>query len=168
MLRRLRTLRLKYRAIIYGCLVSYGVFFGGTIFVNMVAAAASADRAGLQVARQSPAFMAALFILGLVAPAAGGYLAARMSPRAELTHALAVGVVITILALFNPALFSNRPDLLGHPRHRADTPGSLHWRPPAAIPVGTFHRSRLVAAASHRRHTRVHSFQGATQLRVVQ
>ena len=113
MLRRLRTLRLKYRAIIYGCLVSYGVFFGGTIFVNMVAAAASADRAGLQVARQSPAFMAALFILGLVAPAAGGYLAARMSPRAELTHALAVGLVITILALFNPALFSNRPDLLG-------------------------------------------------------
>ena len=113
MLRRLRTLRLKYRAIVYGCLTSYGVFFGGTIFVNMVAAAASGDQASLQVARQSAAFEVSLFILSLVAPAAGGYLAARMSPRAELTHALAVGVVITILALLNPALFSNRPDLLG-------------------------------------------------------
>ena len=89
------------------------MFFGGTIFANMVAAAASGDRASLQVARESAAFMAAIFILSMLAPAAGGYLAARMSPRAELTHALAVGVVITILALLNPALFSNRPDLLG-------------------------------------------------------
>ena len=113
MLRRLGTMRLRYRAIVYGCLVSYGVFFGGTIFVNMVAAAASSDQASLQVARQSAAFMIALFILSLVAPAAGGYLAARMSPRAEFTHALAVGLVITILALLNPAFFSNRLDLLG-------------------------------------------------------
>ena len=36
-----------------------------------------------------------------------------MSPRAELTHALAVGLVIMILALLNPAFLSNRPDLLG-------------------------------------------------------
>ena len=113
MLRGLRTLRLKYRAIIYGCLVSYGVFFGGTILANMVAAAASGDPASLQVARQSAEFMASLFILSIVAPAAGGYLAARLSPRAELTNALAVGAVLTMLALLNPALFSSRPDLLG-------------------------------------------------------
>ena len=112
MLRILGTLRLKYRAIIYGCLVSYGVFFGGTIFSNMVATAASSDQASLQVARQSAAFIASLFILSLLAPAVGGYVAARLSPRAELTHALAVGLVIMILALLNPAFFSNRPDLL--------------------------------------------------------
>lgn len=110
---RFRTLRFRYRAVVYGCLVSYGVFFGGTIFANMVAAAASGDPASLQVARQSAAFESSIFILSIVAPAAGGYMAARMAPRAELTHALAVGVVITLLALFNPALFSNRPDLLG-------------------------------------------------------
>ncbi len=105
-------MRLKYRAIVYGCLLNYGVFFGGTIFVNMVAAAASGDPASLQIARQSAAFRASLFILSLLAPAAGGYVAARMSPRAELTHALAVGLVLIILALFNPALFSSSPDIL--------------------------------------------------------
>ena len=52
MLRRPRTLRFKYRALVYGCLMSFGVFFGGTILVNMVAAATSADPG--QPASRSP------------------------------------------------------------------------------------------------------------------
>ena len=86
MLRRFGAVRLKYRAIGYGCLVSYGMFFGGTILANMVAAAASSDPAGLQLARQSAGFKAALFVAGLLGTVAGAYLAARLAPRAELAN----------------------------------------------------------------------------------
>lgn len=113
MLWRFSAVRLKYRAIGYGCLVSYGVFFGGTILANMVAAGASPDPAGLQLVRQSAGFKAALFVAGLLGTVAGAYLAARLAPRAELANALAVGIVVAILALFNPALFTGEPDLLG-------------------------------------------------------
>ena len=40
-------------------------------------------------------------------------MAARRSPRAELTNALAVGVVMTTLAILGPVIVGARPDLLG-------------------------------------------------------
>ena len=79
----------------------------------MVAAGASPDPAGLQLVRQSAGFKAALFVAGLLGTVAGAYLAARLAPRAELTNALAVGAVLTMLAVLNPALFTGEPDLLG-------------------------------------------------------
>ena len=110
---RFRTLHLNRRAIVYGCLTNFGVSIAATILVGLLAAAASSDPASLQIARQSAALVALRFILLLVATAAGGYVAARQSPRAELTNALAVGVVITILAILSSVIVGSRPDLLG-------------------------------------------------------
>ena len=110
---RFRTLHLNRRAIVYGCLTNFGVSIAATILVGLLAAAASSDPASLQIARQSAALVALRFILLLVATAAGGYVAARRSPRAELTNALAVGVVITILAILSSVIVGSRPDLLG-------------------------------------------------------
>ena len=110
---RFRTLHINRRAIVYGCLTNFGVSIAATILVGLLAAAASSDPASLQVARQSAALVALRFILLLVATAAGGYVAARRSPRAELTNALAVGVVITILAILGSVIVGSRPDLLG-------------------------------------------------------
>ena len=110
---RFRTLHINRRAIVYGCLTNFGVSIAATILVGLLAAAASSDPASLQVARQSAALVALRFILLLVATAAGGYVAARRSPRAELTNALAVGVVITILAILSSVIVGSRPDLLG-------------------------------------------------------
>lgn len=110
---RFRTLHINRRAIVYGCLTNFGVSIAATILVGLLAAAASSDPASLQIARQSAALVALRFILLLVATAAGGYVAARRSPRAELTNALAVGVVITILAILSSVIVGSRPDLLG-------------------------------------------------------
>ena len=110
---RFRTLHLNRRAIVYGCLTNFGVSIAATILVGLLAAAASSDPASLQIARQSAALVALRFILLLVATAAGGYVAARRSPRAELTNALAVGVVITVLAILSSVIVGSRPDLLG-------------------------------------------------------
>ena len=110
---RFRTLHLNRRAIVYGCLTNFGVSIAATILVGLLAAAASSDPASLQIARQSAALVALRFILLLVATAAGGYVAARRSPRAELTNALAVGIVITILAILISVIVGSRPDLLG-------------------------------------------------------
>ena len=110
---RFRTLHLNRRAIVYGCLTNFGVSIAATILVGLLAAAASSDPASLQIARQSAALVALRFILLLVATAAAGYVAARRSPRAELTNALAVGVVITILAILSSVIVGSRPDLLG-------------------------------------------------------
>ena len=110
---RFRTLHLNRRAIVYGCLTNFGVSIAATILVGLLAAAASSDPASLQIARQSAALVALRFILLLAATAAGGYVAARRSPRAELTNALAVGVVITILAILSSVIVGSRPDLLG-------------------------------------------------------
>jgi hypothetical protein len=106
-------LHINRRAIVYGCLTNFGVSIAATILVGLLAAAASSDPASLQIARQSAALVALRFILLLVATAAGGYVAARRSPRAELTNALAVGVVITILAILSSVIVGSRPDLLG-------------------------------------------------------
>ncbi len=110
---RFRTLHINRRAIVYGCLTNFGVSIAATILVGLLAAAASSDPASLQIARQSAALVALRFILLLVATAAGGYVAARRSPRAELTNALAVGVVITVLAILSSVIVGSRPDLLG-------------------------------------------------------
>ena len=110
---RFRTLHINRRAIVYGCLTNFSVSIAATILVGLLAAAASSDPASLQIARQSAALVALRFILLLVATAAGGYVAARRSPRAELTNALAVGVVITILAILGSVFVGSRPDLLG-------------------------------------------------------
>ena len=110
---RFRTLHLNRRAIVYGCLTNFGASIAGGILVGLLAAAASSDPASLQVARQSAALVALRFILLLAATVLGGYVAARRSPRAELTNALAVGVLITILAIFGSVIVGSRPDLLG-------------------------------------------------------
>ncbi len=110
---RFRTLHLNRRAIVYGCLTNFGANIAGGILVGLLAAAASGDPASLQVARQSAALVALRFILLLAATGLGGYVAARRAARAELTNALAVGVVVTILAIFGSVIVGSRPDLLG-------------------------------------------------------
>ena len=110
---RFRTLQLNRRAIVYGCLTDIGATIAATVLVSIIAGAASSDPAGLRETIQSPGFVALQFILGLAATIFGGYVAARRSPRAELTNALAVGVVMTTLAILGPVVVGARLDLLG-------------------------------------------------------
>ena len=110
---RFRTLHLNRRAIVYGCLTDIGATIAATVLVGLIAGAASSDPASLRETIQSPGFVALQFILGLAATILGGYVAARRSPRAELTNALAVGVVMTTIAILGPVIVGARPDLLG-------------------------------------------------------
>ncbi len=110
---RFRTLHLNRRAIVYGCLTDIGATIAATVLVGLIAGAASSDPASLRETIQSPVFVALQFILGLAATILGGYVAARRAPRAELTNALAVGVVMTTIAILGPVVVGARPDLLG-------------------------------------------------------
>ena len=110
---RFRTLHLNRRAIVYGCLTDIGATIAATVLVGLIAGTASSDPASLRETIQSPGFVALQFILGLAATILGGYVAARRSPRAELTNALAVGVVMTTIAILGPVIVGARPDLLG-------------------------------------------------------
>ena len=132
---RFRTLHLNRRAIVYGCLTDLGVSIAATILINLIAAATSPDPASLQSTSQSAVFVALRFILLLAATAAGGYVAARRSPRAELTNALGVGVVMTTLAILGPVLVGGRPGLL-------DILGIV-LTAPAALTGGLVRLSRL-------------------------
>ena len=110
---RFRTLHLNRRAIVYGCLTDVGTSIAAAVLVGLLAGAASSDPASLRATAQSPVFVALQFILGLAATVLGGYVAARRAPRAELTNALAVGVVMTTIAILGPVVVGARPDLLG-------------------------------------------------------
>ncbi len=132
---RFSTLRLNRRAIVYGCLTDFGVSIAAGILVSLLAVAASSDPASVQSTGQSAGFRALLFILGLAATALGGYVAARRSPRAELTNALGVGVVMTTLTILGAVLFNNRLDLLGVL--------GIVLTPPAALVGGLVRLSQL-------------------------
>ena len=110
---RFRTLRLNRRAIIYGCLTDIGASIAAVVLVGVLASAVSSDPASLRETTQSAGFVALQFILGLAATVLGGYVAARRSRRAELTNALAVGVVMTTIAILGLVVVGARPDLLG-------------------------------------------------------
>ena len=101
---RFRTLRLNRRAVVYGCLTDIGASIAAAVLVGVLASAVSSDPANLRETTQSVGFVALQFILGLAATILGGYLAARRSPRAELTNALAVGVVMTTIAILGPVI----------------------------------------------------------------
>ena len=95
----IRSLHLSPRAIIYGCLADIGVTFAGSIAITVVALSANSDLVNLESTLRSPGFAAAGLVLGLAATILGGYVAARNSPGAELTNALAVGVVIILVGV---------------------------------------------------------------------
>ena len=138
---RSRTLRLNRRAIVYGCLTDFGTSIAAVVLLALLAGAASSDPASLQSTSQSPVFVALQFVLGLAATAAGGYMAARLSPRAELTNALGVGVVMTILAVLG-AVFVARGQL-----ELLDGLGIL-LTTPAALIGGLVRLSRLERPAA--------------------
>jgi hypothetical protein len=79
----------------------------------LFAVATSSDRASLESTIQSAGYVTASLILGLVATALGGYVAARKSPRAELTNALAVGIVMVLLGILLLVLIRIPLDLWG-------------------------------------------------------
>ncbi len=110
---RSSTLHLKPRAIIYGCLTDIGVSMAAGIPLLMLALSRSSDLASLESTTQSPGFEAAGLVLGLAATVLGGYVAARKSPGAELTNALAVGVVMTLLSILLQVLFRIPLDIWG-------------------------------------------------------
>ena len=72
-----------------------------------------ADPASLESTTQAAGYVAASLILGLAATALGGYVAARKSPSAELTNALGVGIVMTLLAILLQVLIRIPLDLWG-------------------------------------------------------
>lgn len=96
---RKRTLQLRRRAIVYGCLVDLGTTMAGRIPLLFFAVSRSSDLESLVSTTQSAGYVGASLIVGLVATCLGGYVAARKSPGAELTNALAVGVVMALLAV---------------------------------------------------------------------
>ena len=130
-------MRLNRRAIVYGCLTDFGTSIAAVVLLALLAGAASSDA----TSSQSPVFVALQFVLGLAATAAGGYMAARLSPRAELTNALGVGVVMTILAVLG-AVFVARGQL-----ELLDGLGIL-LTTPAALIGGLVRLSRLERPAA--------------------
>ena len=110
---RISTLHLNPRAIIYGCLADIGAAIAGTIPLVLFAISRSSDLANLESTMQTPGFQAAGLVLGLAAAVLGGYVAARKSPRAELTNALAVGIVVVLLGILLQVLFRVPLDLWG-------------------------------------------------------
>lgn len=113
---RISTLNLKPWSIVLGCLADFGVTLVGGIVITLIAfvnVGDPTDVAGLESTLRSPGFAAAALVLGLAATILGGYMAARKSPGAELTNAIAVGVVITLLGILLQALFRTPLDLWG-------------------------------------------------------
>ena len=110
---RFRTLHLNRRAIVYGCLTDVGASMAAGIPLLLFAVATSSERASLESTIQSAGYVTASLILGLVATALGGYVAARKSPRAELTNALAVGIVMVLLGILLLVLIRIPLDLWG-------------------------------------------------------
>ena len=105
---RISTLHLKPWAIVLGCLADFGVTLVGGIVITLIAfvnVGDPTDVAGLESTLQSTGLQAAGLVLGLLATVLGGYLAARKSPDAELTNALAVGVVMTLLGVLLQVIF---------------------------------------------------------------
>ncbi len=115
MVRSFRTLRLNRRAIVFGYFTDLGVSWAWGIILGLFTIASNPDPASLQRIRESLGQSADLvvlaFILGLAATALGGYVAARRAPRAELANALAVGVLVTVVAILRVALFGSRLEL---------------------------------------------------------
>ena len=62
---------------------------------------------------QTPGFAAAGLVVSLLAMILGGYVAARKSPGAELTNAIAVGVVMVLLGIILQVLSRVPIDLWG-------------------------------------------------------
>ena len=110
---RIRTLQLNRRAIVYGCLTDIGASMAGGIPLLLFAVSRGSDPASLASTTQSAGYVAASLILGLAATVLGGYVAARKSPSAELTNALGVGVVMTLLAILLQVFIRIPLDLWG-------------------------------------------------------
>ncbi len=96
---RMRTLRLRRRAIVYGCLADLGATIAGRVPLLYYAVSRNSDLESLLNTTQSAGYVGASLMVGLAATCLGGYVAARKSPRAELTNALAVGVVMAVLSI---------------------------------------------------------------------
>lgn len=110
---RISTLNLKPWAIVLGCLASFGASIVVGIALFLFALSRSNDLASVESTMQMPVFAAAGLVVSLLAMILGGYVAARKSPGAELTNAIAVGVVMTLLGIIIQ-VFSRTPlDLWG-------------------------------------------------------
>ena len=133
-------MHLNRRAIVYGCLTDVGASMAAGIPLLLFAVATSSDRASLESTIQSAGYVVSSLILGLAATALGGYVAARKSPRAELTNALGVGVVMTLLAILLQVLIRIQLDLLGIL--------GLVLTIPAALAGGLVRLSRLERSAA--------------------
>ena len=108
------TLHLRPGAIVLGCLADFGVSLVGGIVIALIAfvnVGDPTDVAGLENTLQATGFQAAGLVLGLSATVLGSYLAARKSPNAELTNAIAVGVVMTLLGILLQVIFRTPFDL---------------------------------------------------------
>ena len=96
--RRVR-FHLNRKAVFYGCITDIGASVVAGILLTVVVASGAGNAAALRDATDSTGYGLASFVLGLAATGLGGYVAARFAPRLELTHALAVGVVMTAFGL---------------------------------------------------------------------
>ena len=110
---RIRSLRLGPRAIIYGCLASFGASMVAGIALVLVAISRNTDLASVESTMQTPGFAAAGLVVSLLAMILGGYVAARKSPGTELTNAIAVGVVLVLLGILIQILVRAPLDLWG-------------------------------------------------------
>lgn len=110
---RISTLHLSPRAIIYGCLANIGATVAGIVPLFLFAISRSPDLTSVESTMQTPGFAAAGLVLGLLAMILGGYVAARKSPRAELTNAIAVGTVLVLLGILIQVLVRAPLDLWG-------------------------------------------------------
>ncbi len=110
---RIRSLHLGPRAIIYGCLTSFGASIVVGIALFLFALSRSNDLASVESTMQTPGFAAAGLVVSLLAMILGGYVASRKSPGAELTNAIAVGVVMVLLGIILQVLSRVPIDLWG-------------------------------------------------------
>ena len=102
---RISTLHLKPGAIVLGCLASFGTSIVAGIALFLLAISRNTDLASVESTMQTPGFAAAGLVVGLLAMILGGYVAARKSPGAELTNAITVGVVMTLLGILLQVIF---------------------------------------------------------------
>ena len=124
-------MRFSGQAIGYGCLAYFGTSLAVAIPFVSIAYVTNSDRTALETTIESAGYRLIGLILGLVAMAAGGYVAARKAPRDQLKNALSVGLLVTLLLI----LFEVPQVLIGIGPDRFDII-SILLMPPTALAGG--------------------------------